>query len=77
MGASVPITMLWSMKTRTTASLAVAEIDAAAGTVAIAEMCFCLAPGTTTSVMSFVYWSLKGSANRFRAAVSSLSALSG
>jgi hypothetical protein len=49
----------------------VADIDAASGTLATAEIFFCLAPGMTTSVISLVYCSLNGSPNRSRAAVRS------
>src|SRR6201993_2588448 len=53
-GASWPTMTVWFTNTRTTAWLAVADFEAAPGTVATAEICFCLAPGITTSWVSFV-----------------------
>ena len=48
-GASFPMVTVWSTNSRTTAWVGVADVDAAAGTVATAEICFCFAPGITTS----------------------------
>lgn len=49
LGASWPTTMVWLTNSSTTACVAVADTEAAPGTVATAEICFCLAPGITTS----------------------------
>ena len=48
----VPTTTVWLTNTRTTAWFGSADTDAAAGTVATAEICFSLAPGMTTSLVS-------------------------
>jgi hypothetical protein len=54
LGASLPTTIVWFTKTKTTAWFSVADIDAAAGTAATADICFCLEPGFTTSLVSDV-----------------------
>jgi hypothetical protein len=46
--------MLWSTNTITTERFWDADTDAAAGTVAVAAMRFCFAPGITTSLVSAV-----------------------
>ena len=59
----------------TTATYTVAEN--CTGTVATAEICFCLAPGITTSLVSEVYESRKSPVKRSRAAPSCCSTVSG
>lgn len=53
-GASLPTVMVWFTNSRTTARSAEVDTDAAAATVATAEICFCCAPGITTSWVSCV-----------------------
>src|SRR4029077_13763191 len=53
-GALGPTMTVWFTNTRTTACVGVADVDAAAGTVATAEICFCFAPGITRSWVNFV-----------------------
>src|SRR5882762_4738798 len=68
---------VWLTNTSTTAWLGLADTEATAGTVATAEICFCLAPGITTSLVSEVYESRKSPVSRSRAAPSCCSTVSG
>src|SRR5208283_2766644 len=76
-GAPSPMVTVWLTNNNTTAWFAVAETDAAALTLATAEMCFSFAPGITTSRVSVVYSSLKSPVRRSRAAPRSWSTESG
>lgn len=67
----------WLTKTKPTARFSVADIDAAALTVATAEICFCWAPGITTPLTSRVYLSRKLPVRRSRAAVKSIPTVQG
>src|SRR5262249_27067708 len=51
-GGSLPTTAVWLTKSRVTAWLGVADTEAAAGTVAVVEMCPRFAPGITTLLIS-------------------------
>ena len=76
LGGSLPTNVVWLTNASTTAWSAVAEIDAATGTVADTEMFFSFAPGITTSLISFVYSSRMVSVRRPRAALRVCSAVS-
>ena len=76
-GGSWPTTTVWLTKTSTTACFGSADTDAAAGTDATAEICFCLAPGITTSLISEVYESRNSPVSRSRAELSCCSTVSG
>src|SRR4051795_1900895 len=76
-GTPLPTVTVWLTNNRTTASPGSADTDAAAGTLATAEICFSLAPGITTLFVRSVYWSRNWPMSRSRAAVNCCSTVSG
>src|SRR6476469_5999362 len=76
-GTPLPTVTVWLTNNRTTALPGSADTDAAAGTLATAEICFSLAPGITTLFVRSVYWSRNWPMSRSRAAVNCCSTVSG
>src|SRR5215210_4265110 len=68
---------VWLTNSSTTAWPGLADTDAAAGTVATAEICFSLAPGITTFVVRSVYWLRNSPVSLSRADVNCCSTVSG